>query len=121
MAIDTIVSDAVKAQHRFRSMAIKTTGHRMSAHQGKAIVLVQFCDIVHQPIVGRVAAGTIRTDRHLVHVQVAGDTIGLRFRKYEGLVAVPAIRAGMLAGEREVSFVVVEKGRIGGQWQPRRP
>jgi len=56
-------------------MALITTQGRVKPQQGKTIILMQFCDIIHQPIIGRVATSTIRTGGLPVDVRMAGNTL----------------------------------------------
>ena len=51
MAIHTLVPNPVKAQSSFRSVAILAFRQPVIPEQGKSIALVQFYDVVNQPIV----------------------------------------------------------------------
>jgi hypothetical protein len=83
MAIGTFVSDAVKLQFIYREMTVDTTGYRMSTYEGKPILLVQFRDVIYQPIGGGVATGTFIPHRHAMHIRMAGKTIARCFIEYE--------------------------------------
>ena len=89
-------------------MAILAIGQGMRTHQWKAVVLVQFCDVVHQPVVGIVAPGAVVPHRLVVHVCVAGIAFHAGASKHKGCVALPAIGGGVLAGEGKIGGVVVE-------------
>lgn len=84
----------------------------MHPHQRESIVLVQLSYIIHQPIVGGMAAGTIRTDGAAVHILMAGNTTCLGLRKNERFMAGPAIGLGMLTFELKIGFVVVKRHGI---------
>lgn len=108
MAIDTIISDPVEAQSGFRFMTVGAGSRGMRAHQRESIVLVQFGNIVHQPVIRIVAAGAVVSDRSVVHIGMAGNTRGIRVGKNKALVAGPAIRADMLTGEGKIGFGMAE-------------
>ena len=112
VAVDTIIPYPVEAQGGFRFMAIHTRGKGMGAQQGEAVVMVQFGNIVYQPAFRIVAAGTVVSNRSVVHVGVAGNTAGFSFRKHHASMAGPAIHPNMLPGKGEIGFGVAELGGI---------
>lgn len=74
VAIDAIVADAIKTQSCFRVVAIFTARCGMPAQQRKAVLLVQFRNIIHQPVGWRMTTRTIGAHGLLVDVDMAGDT-----------------------------------------------
>lgn len=88
---DTIIAVAIKPQCCFCHMAVYTIGVGVYARKWKAVCLVKFRHIIHQPIIRSMTAGTIVPHRHLVHIGMAGDAIGFGLVKNEGRVAIPAI------------------------------
>lgn len=100
-------------------MAFVATHRSMSAKQGKTILFVQISDVVHQPVVGAVAAGAIVADGILVYIRVAGITVGLGFFKNEAGMAVPAIKHCMLAGEGKVRAIVMKIAGVERKAQSR--
>ena len=111
VAIDTVIADPVKLQGRFRYVAIIATQHCMCPQQGKSIFLMQFGNVVHQPVLGRMAPGAVRTNSGAVHIRMAGNTFGACLGKNQGLVTIPAIHPGMLPFQRKSSGIVIkEKG-----------
>ena len=119
VAARAVVPDAAKLQCRLRTMAVKTACLRMCPDQWETVLVVDFENIVHQPIVGSVAAGTIAPGGHLVHIYMAGNTFGVRFRENQGLVAGPAINGRMLPRQFKTCLVVVEKRSVHGQGHAR--
>ena len=63
VAIDTVIPYAVELKFGFGSMTVFTTDRSMHAHEREAIVLVYFRDIIDQPVLGGMAAGTIGAHR----------------------------------------------------------
>lgn len=112
MAIDTRIPDPVKLKRRFGLVTIGAVGQGVRAQQGEAVVLVQFGNVVHQPVVGGVAAGAIRPDRSLVHVRMTGNTAGFGIGENKGFVAGPAIDPGVLPLEWKIGFIVIKPHRI---------
>ena len=108
VAIDAVIADPVKLQGRFRYVAIIATQHCMRPQQGKTILLMQFGDIVHQPVLGRMAPGAVRTNSGAVHVRMAGNTFGARLGKNQGLVTIPAVHPGMPPRQRKSSGIVIK-------------
>ena len=117
MAVDTVVTDAVEPEGRFGNMAFKAGSCCVHAEQWETVVLMELGDVVHEPVLSRVAAGAVVSDGHLVYIGVAGDTGGLSLRKYQALVAFSAISRCVLSGELKIRLVVVEEGGVGGEWQ----
>ena len=112
VAIDTIISNPVKSHRGFGFMAIGTGSQGVRADEGKSVVLVQFGNIVYQPVLRIMAPGAVFPDGSVVHIGVAGNTIGAGIRKNHGFVAGPAIHPYVLAGERKIGFGVAEFRRI---------
>ena len=98
MAIDTIIPNPVESQCGFGCMAVCAGRVGMRAHQRKAVVVVQFSNVVHQPVFRVMTPGAVGSNGLVVHIGVAGNTFQARIRKNQGLVAVSAIRPRMLAG-----------------------
>lgn len=78
---------------------------------------MQFRNVIHQPVIGAVAAGAIIPNSILVNIGMTGITVGLSFLKKEAAVAFPAIQNSMLAVKRELRFVVLKKAGI--KWQSK--
>lgn len=108
VAIDAFIAQTVEAQRRFGRVAIGAGGQGMRAEEGETVVLVQFRNIVHQPVQRVVAAGAIRPHGSVVHVGMAGDAIGLRLGKNQALVAGAAIDPDVLAGKGKIRFGMAE-------------
>lgn len=83
VAVEALVANAVEAQVSFGSVAVPAISYGVVAEQGKTIVHVKLCDVVHQPMLGAVAAGTVVAQSHLVQVSVAGDAIRHSFPEYQ--------------------------------------
>lgn len=113
VAIQTFVTDPGELQGRFRQVAIIAGQCRMSTQKREAIVVMQLRYVVHQPILRRMATGTVRPDSSTVHIRMAGNTLGTGLREYKGLVALPAIYPHMLPLKPESSGVVVKRKGIG--------
>ena len=109
VAIDAVIADPVKLQGRFRYVAIIATQHCMCPQQGKSIFLMQFRNIVHQPVRRRMTAGAVCPNSSAVHIRVAGNALGTRFLKNQGLMAIPAIHLGVLPLKRKSGKAVVER------------
>ena len=114
VAADTIIAVAIKPQRCFCRMAVYTTGIGVYARKWKAICLVKFRHIIHQPIIRSMATGTIVAHRHLVDIGMAGDTISGGLFKDEGRVAIPAIDHCVVAREGEICAAVVESTGVQG-------
>lgn len=91
----------------------------MYTRKREAVFQVQFRNIVHQPIGGGVAAGAVSACRLLVHILVAGNTIGIGLGKNEGGVASPAIYLGVAAFELEPRFPMVKPQGVPAQVHAR--
>ena len=74
VTIQTIIPDPVKPKTRFRFVATRTIRCPMRTHQRKTVVLMQFRYPVHQPMLRRMATRTVRPNRPLVQIHMAGDT-----------------------------------------------
>lgn len=112
VAVHAIIPDPVKFQGRCRDVALVAVQHCMNAQQREAIIVMQLGDVVHQPILGRMAAGAVRTDGNAVHVRMAGNALGRRFRKNQGLMAGAAIHGSVAPRQREVRLAMVKQQRI---------
>jgi hypothetical protein len=75
VAIHTLIPNPVKAQSSFRSVTILAFCQPVVPKQGKPIALVQFYDVVDQPIVCIMATFTICTHRLLVEINMAGNAV----------------------------------------------
>ncbi len=85
----------------------------MFTQEGKAVVKVQGGNVVHQPVVGGMATGTIRTQRLVVHIRMAGNTFQAGIREHKGFVAFFAFNILVPTGKRKIGAgIVVETGRI---------
>lgn len=113
VAVHALITDPVEFQGRCRHVALITVQCSVNAEQGKAAVVMQAGDIIHQPVIRRMASGTIRPNSGPVHIRMAGNALGVRLRKNERLVALPAIHPGMLPRQRESGGRVVERKGIG--------
>lgn len=120
VAIDAIVSDAVESQTGFGFVAVGASGQRMSAHQGKTIVLVQCGNVIDQPVLGGMTTGAVGAGRPVVQIGMTGNTFRARFRKDQRLVANPAIHPGMLTGQGKTSVIVIKAQRILPEFPARR-
>lgn len=109
VAINAVVADAVKTEFGFRGMALVAGCCDVVAEQGKAVVLMELGNVVHQPVFGRVAAGAVVAYGHLVEVGMAGNTFGAGFGKNQRPVTIAAVNDGMLAGEGETGFCMTKK------------
>lgn len=76
VAVDAVIADAVEAQSCFRKVALVATGRSVGAHQWEAVVLVQFRNIVNQPVVGVMAASAIHSHRLLVNIGMTINALG---------------------------------------------
>ena len=112
MAVQAFIPDPVEFQYRLGNMALITIQGGMGPNQWKAILIVQAGNIIHQPVLRSVATRTVRTDSSTMHIRMAGNTLRGSLGKDKGLVAIPAINYGMLAGKGESSLSVVEKKGI---------
>lgn len=119
VARGTVVADAAKLEGSLSPVALGTVRHGMCPDEWEAIVPVDLLNIIHEPVFGRVAPGTVTARRHLVHVHVARDALGICFRKNERFVAGPAVHVGVLPGECKTRLVVVESGSVRRQWHAR--
>lgn len=93
-------------------MAIRAGRQGVRARERKTVVLVQFGDVVDQPVFHVVAAGTVFPHGTVVHIRVAGNALGIRFGKNHRLVAGSAIDADVLARERKIRFGMAETSGI---------
>ena len=98
VAIDTIISDALKLQTGFRFMTIRTGGNGVRANERKTVVVVQFRNIVHQPVLCIMTPGAVFSDGSVVQIGVTGNAVGIGIRKNHGFMAGPAIHPHVLAG-----------------------
>lgn len=112
MAIDAFVANPLEAQRRFRLVAIGTGGKGMCAEKRETVILMQLGNIIHQPVFGVVASGTIFTDCAVVHIGMAGYTLRFCIRKDHRCVAGPAVHLNVLSGEWETGFGMTESRRI---------
>ena len=119
VAVHAKVAVPTKLHGRFGDVALGATHHAVYAREREAVVEVDLLHVVHQPVVGVVAAGAVVARRLLVDVEVASIAVGLGVFKDQFIVAVSAVHAGVAAREREIRFVVVEFAGINGQEQPR--
>ena len=108
VAIHTIIAYAVEIQGRFRNVAFLTTQGCMRPQKRKTIVLMQLGDVVHQPVRRSMATGAVRPNSGAVHIRMAGNALGTGIRKHQGLVALPAIHAGVLPFQRKSGGLVAE-------------
>lgn len=108
VAVDTIVANAVKLQTRFRYMTVDATRCIVPSQQRKPVFHMQLGNIIHQPIVCVVTAGTVHAYRLLVYIDVAGKAVRSGFRKNQGFMASPAIYVGMLSRQFKSSFTMVK-------------
>lgn len=127
VAVPALVADAVEAQGRLVGhhaigdrVAFLAAHRRVRPDEREAIVEVELGDVVHEPVVRRVAAGTVVADGLLVDVLVAGVAVGLGVFEHQFIVAVPAVHVCVAAREREIRLVVVEFAGINGQEHPGR-
>lgn len=120
VAIHASIPDALELQRRSRGMALFAAGCFVYARQREAVLLVQFGDVVHHPMVGRVAAGAVRPDGLLVDILVASVAVRFGLRKNQRLMAGPAVGFGVLAFERESRFAVMKTQRVAPQHHARR-
>ena len=79
VATPAIVPDSVETQCRFTQMAGVATHRCVYAGEGKTILLVECCDVVHQPVIRRMAARAVVPDGLLVNVCMAGNAVGIGF------------------------------------------
>lgn len=114
-----VIPDAAKLERSFPTVTVRTVRHGMRPDEREAIVPVDLLDIVHQPSFGTMAAGAVAPRRHLVHVGMAGNALGVRFAKNECFVAAPAVGAGMLSSQFIPRLVVVKPGSVHRKRQPR--
>lgn len=122
VATGAVIADAIEAQGGLRAVAVVAGHSGMHASEREAIIKMQLLDIVNQPVVQGVAAGTVRTYRLLMDVGVAIDAGAAGFGKNQGTMAIPAISPGMPSLQRETGvLVVVEATGIDGDDQPSRP
>lgn len=108
VAVGTFISNPVKTQGGFRGMTFLATDDGMIPQQGKAIDLVQFCHLVHQPVFRTVATGTVIANRHLVQVGMAGNTGTLRSPEDQCFMTCPAVHDFVPAGQGKVCLLMVE-------------
>lgn len=108
MAVDTVISDPVELQGCSGGMTVCTTDGSVCTQKGKPIFLVEFCNIVHEPVGWSVAAGAVVAYGHPVDIRVAIHTLCVGFLKNQGYVAGPAICVLVLTRQRECCGVMVE-------------
>lgn len=101
-------------------MAFLAAHRTVDPREREAVVEMDLLDVVNQPVVGRVAPGTVVPHRLLVDVLVARNAVVFGRFKDQGFVAVAAIHAGMPAGQGKIRLVVVEFAGVNGKWQSRR-
>ena len=108
VTINAFVADAVELQPGFGYMAVVATDLGMGAQQWKAIVLVQFRNVIHQPVFNGMAAGAVGANRHVVQVRVAGNAVGAGLLKNQVFVTQAAVRCGMTAVQRKTGAGMVK-------------
>lgn len=108
VTIDTVIAHPVELQARFRFMAVGTSGRGMCANERETVVVVEFGNIIHQPVLRTVAPGTVIPDGSVVDIRVAGNTGSIGIREDQAFVAGPAIHPDMLARERKTGFGMAE-------------
>ena len=79
VATYAIVPNSIETQRRFAQVAGIATHRCVYAGEGETILLVEFSDVVYQPVIRRMAARAVVPDGLLVNVRVAGNTIGSSF------------------------------------------
>ncbi len=79
VATYAIVPNSIKTKRRFAHVAGIATDVRMDTCEGKTILLVECCDVVHQPVIRRMAAHAVVPDGLLVNVCMAGNAVGIGF------------------------------------------
>lgn len=72
-------------------MAVYTADIGVHAVERKAVVEVDALNVIHQPVIRSMTAGTVISHRHLVYIGMAGDAIDLRSSKHQCLVTIPAV------------------------------
>jgi hypothetical protein len=83
-----------------------TVGGCVRPQQRKAIVEVDFHDIIYQPAFRRVAAAAVIAYRHSVHIGMAADAVRAGFRKDEGIMARTTVHLPVLSIQHKArSFV----------------
>lgn len=114
MATDTVVPPSIKPERRFRYVARHTTDVRMHPIERKSIVEVDALHIVHQPVVGGVAAVAVVAHGALVDVRVASDTIRRCGIKHQCLMAIPTVGGSVPPVQRKPRLVVRKRSHLIG-------
>ncbi len=114
MATDAVVPKPIEAERRFRYMAFHTTDVRMHPIERKSIIEVDALHVVHQPVVGGVAAVAVVAHGALVDVRVAGDTIRRCGIKHQCLMAIPTVGSGVPPVQRKPRLVVRKRSHLVG-------
>lgn len=112
VAVDALIADPFKGQEGLRPVAIVAIGQEVTASEWKAVLEVQLGNIVDQPILDGMAAGTVGPDRLPMHVGMARNAVGSHLGEHEAGMARPAIDGGMASFEWKLGIEVVERQGI---------
>ena len=113
MAIEALIADPCERGAVVRYMAIHTAQVAIHPHQRKAILLIQFRNVIHQPAHRGMAARTIITDGHAVNVRMARNAVAPGcLAKDHGGVARFAIHFFVHADQGKFGLRVIESHRL---------
>ena len=108
VTIHTLISNAIKTQIRFRIVAIPAIRQLVVSQQRKAVLLVYFGNIIHQPTVRIVATTAITPHTLLVQINMAIHTIRADLAKNQAFVTSPAIHLLVLSTKLKTGFFVIK-------------
>lgn len=114
MAIHALVADGVELQGGSRLVAFLAAHRLVYPGKREAVFDVDGRDVIHQPVIGRVAARAVGAQGLLVHVGMAGKAFRIGLGEHQAGVALAAIDLGVLPRERKMGFVVVETQGVRG-------
>jgi len=115
MTMDAIGVAAVNTQGVVGRVALVACNDTMHPNQWKPDGLVYLGYLIHLPVYGCMATGTVGTDRLLMDVGMAGVTIGFGLCKEQSGVAIAAIYLLVLPFQRKLRLTgMVELRQVGG-------
>jgi hypothetical protein len=89
-------------------MALAALGGKMRTYQWKPALLMDLGDVLDDPGAGCMASPAIGADSLVVHVGMAVQACSSGLGKHQRLMALPAGRDLMLAGERKGCLAVIK-------------
>ena len=99
-------------------MAIYAIDIGVHAVERKAIVKVDTLNVIHQPVIRSMTAGTVVSQRHLVYIGVARDTIYLSSSKHQRLVAISAVDCLVTAHQRKPGIIMGKFPAVFSKYNP---